>query len=53
MNMKVYHAHIKLGSQMSLKACCKTMNRSINLLDLYLLSSGIYIYAKKKTTPME
>ncbi len=50
MNMKVYHAHIKLGFQMSLKDCCKTMNMHINLIDLYLLSSGIYkcIYAKKK-----
>jgi hypothetical protein len=50
MNIEVYHAHIKLGFQMFLKDCCKTMNMHINLIDLYLLSSGIYkcIYAKKE-----
>jgi hypothetical protein len=50
MRMKVYHAHIKLSFQMSLKDYCKTMNMHINLTDLYLLSSGIYkcIYAKKE-----
>lgn len=43
------HTHIKLAFQMSLKDCCKTMNMRVNLMDIYLLSSGIYkcTYAKK------